>query len=414
MVDILKYSVGIDVASSNLEAGFGFLSKELLSKRGRSRTFANRKSGFKSLDAWITKQRKQTAKLSVIMEATGVYHENLAHYLHSKGYDIYVIVPNKAKSYLLSLGLRAKNDPIDSGGLTQMGLDQQHLEKWSPPSPVMRQLRGLTRHRQSIQQQITAVNNQLHAIKSGFYEYGSVKSSLRRAISFHKKQIREIDEEILFLLDQDVSLKTKIENYRATVNKIPTTTEVFVMLAVAFGAVAIAHWGSDMIVPFMKQFKVSLEAVGLTSLMSGFFWLIVIVTTIGLGLSFTKYRSLEGVGASRWGSVFIYILVATIGMHMNLGDVINNLGLFAIGIIWMLIHVTILLLVAKLIKAPFFFVAVGSQANVGGAASAPIVASAFSPSLAPVGVLMAVLGYALGTYGALICAYMMQAVSGGI
>ena len=79
----------------------------------------------------------------------------------------------------------------------------------------------------------------------------------------------------------------------------------------------------------------------------------------------------------------------------------------------MLIHVIILLVTAKIIKAPFFFVAVGSQANVGGAASAPIVASAFSPALAPVGVLMAVLGYALGTYGALICAYLMQGVAGG-
>ncbi|MDX1409694.1 MAG: DUF819 family protein, partial [Saprospiraceae bacterium] len=133
--------------------------------------------------------------------------------------------------------------------------------------------------------------------------------------------------------------------------------------------------------------------------------------TFGLTLSFTRARKLEGVGASRWGSVFIYVLVATIGMKMNLGEVFQNLGLFAIGIIWMAIHVLILFVVAKLIKAPFFFVAVGSQANVGGAASAPIVASAFNPSLAPVGVLMAVLGYALGTYGALICAYMMQAVS---
>jgi uncharacterized membrane protein len=224
-------------------------------------------------------------------------------------------------------------------------------------------------------------------------------------------------------------LKNKIEDYRATVNKIPTTTDAFVMLAVAFGGVALAHWGSDIITPYFSEVneasklardangvllyeKGKLVEWGLSSIMSGFFWLIVIVTTIGLGLSFTKYRSLEGVGASRWGSVFIYILVATIGMHMNLADVVNNLGLFAIGIIWMLIHVTILLLVAKVIKAPFFFVAVGSQANVGGAASAPIVASAFSPSLAPVGVLMAVLGYALGTYGALICAYMMEAVSG--
>ena len=99
-------------------------------------------------------------------------------------------------------------------------------------------------------------------------------------------------------------------------------------------------------------------------------------------------------------------------MKMNLGEVFKNLRLFAIGIIWMLVHVTILLTVAKIIKAPFFFVAVGSQANVGGAASAPVVASAFSPSLAPVGVLMAVLGYALGTYGAIICATLMQIVSG--
>jgi uncharacterized membrane protein len=119
---------------------------------------------------------------------------------------------------------------------------------------------------------------------------------------------------------------------------------------------------------------------------------------------------MEGVGASKWGSVFIYILVATIGMKMNLAEVFNNLELFAVGLIWMLIHVSILLLVAKLIRAPFFFVAVGSQANVGGAASAPIVASAFSPALAPVGALMAVLGYALGTYGALICAFLMRGV----
>jgi uncharacterized membrane protein len=124
-------------------------------------------------------------------------------------------------------------------------------------------------------------------------------------------------------------------------------------------------------------------------------------------------RNLEGVGASNWGSLFIYILVATIGMQMNIREVFDNLGLFAIGFVWMLSHATLLFVVGRLIKAPFFFIAVGSQANIGGAASAPIVASAFSPALAPVGVLLAVLGYALGTYGALITAYLMQMVSGG-
>jgi len=209
------------------------------------------------------------------------------------------------------------------------------------------------------------------------------------------------------------SLKKKMADYKASVSEIPTTTKLFMLLAVAFGGVALSHWGADLMTPFMKQSKETLEGMKLHSLMSHFFWLIVISTTIGVGLSFTRARSLEGVGASNWGSVCIFILVATIGMKMNLGEVYKHLGLFAIGIIWMLVHITILLVTAKIIKAPFFFVAVGSQANIGGAASAPVVASAFSPSLAPVGALMAVLGYGLGTIGAIICAEIMRGIAGG-
>lgn len=208
-------------------------------------------------------------------------------------------------------------------------------------------------------------------------------------------------------------LTEKVEGYSASVKREPTTLSTFQLLAIAFGGVALAHFGSDYIAPFFEQFEETLEAWRLTTLMSGFFWLIVISTTVGFLLSFTSARKLEGVGASRWGSVCIYILVATIGMQMNIGDIFSNLGLFAIGIIWMIIHVVILLFVAWMIKAPFFYVAVGSQANVGGAASAPVVASAFSPALAPVGAIMAVIGYALGTYGALVCAYLMQGAVGG-
>ncbi len=207
-------------------------------------------------------------------------------------------------------------------------------------------------------------------------------------------------------------LEQRVANYRASVETKPTTTKLFVLMAVAFGGVALAHWGADVMTPLMKNNAEALNKVGLNSLTSHFFWLIVISTTVGLILSFTRFRKLDGVGASTWGSIFIYFLVATIGMKMNLGEVVNNLGLFFIGITWMLVHVTLLLLVAKLIRAPFFFVAVGSQANIGGAASAPVVASAFSPSLAPVGVLMAVLGYAIGTVGALVCAYLMSGVAG--
>ena len=206
-------------------------------------------------------------------------------------------------------------------------------------------------------------------------------------------------------------LKKRIENYRASIARIPSTTDLFIILAIAFGATAIAHLGADIISPFMESKIAVLEKYNLNSLASHFFWLIVVATTLGLVVSFTSLKRYEGAGASKFGSVFIYILVATIGMKMNLLEAFQNMHYFVIGLIWMLVHVSLLLFVAKLIKAPFFFVAVGSQANVGGAASAPIVASAFSTALAPVGVLLAVLGYALGTYGAIICAQLMMLVS---
>lgn len=204
-------------------------------------------------------------------------------------------------------------------------------------------------------------------------------------------------------------LKEKVRAFRAKLERIPTTTDMFILLAVAFGGVALAHFLADTTQPIMAANSEALKALRLDSLLSGFFWLVLFATTIGVIYSFIpSIRQLEGIGASRWGSITIYILVATIGMQMDINEVSKNLGLFAIGFIWIITHVAILLIVAKIIRAPFFFVAVGSQANVGGAASAPVVASAFSTSLAPVGVLMAVLGYALGTYMALVCALLMQ------
>ena len=200
-------------------------------------------------------------------------------------------------------------------------------------------------------------------------------------------------------------LKNKIDAYQAQIMKIPNTADTMRVLSIGFGITAVAHFGADLIAPWIFQNAPLLAKFSLTS---KFFWLIVISTTLAVFLSFTKARELEGVGASRIGSVFIYILVATIGMKMNIVAIFDNPGLFIVGLIWMMIHAGMLISVAKFIKAPFFFMAVGSQANVGGAASAPIVASAFHPSLAPVGVLLAVLGYAMGTYGAWLCGVLMQ------
>jgi uncharacterized membrane protein len=183
-----------------------------------------------------------------------------------------------------------------------------------------------------------------------------------------------------------------------------------VILGIGFGVTGFSHWAADILAPFFGTNYPQLKQYSLDSV---FFWIVVIATTAGLLLSFTKARKLEGAGASRMGSVLLYVLVATIGMQMDLMAVFDNPIFFLIGILWMFFHILIMSIVAYVIKAPFFYVAVGSQANVGGAASAPIVASAFDPSLAPVGVLLAVLGYAIGTYGGYLSGLMMQAISGG-
>ena len=221
-----------------------------------------------------------------------------------------------------------------------------------------------------------------------------------------------MDDKINKWFDADVSsiddLKRRVEQYKEQIMRIPETNDTIRVLAIGFGITGIAHLGADTIAPAIKNAAPELARFSLTS---GFFWLIVISTTIAILLSFTKLREIEGVGASRIGSVFIYILVATIGMKMDILSIFDNPSLFIIGLIWMTIHAILLIIVAKIIKAPFFFLAVGSKANVGGAASAPILASAFHPSLAPVGVLLAVMGYAIGTYGAWLCGILMQVVS---
>ena len=205
-------------------------------------------------------------------------------------------------------------------------------------------------------------------------------------------------------------VRARVEAYRAEVTRVPELTDTMIVLGAGFGVTGICHFLADRIAPWLAANAPALERFSLTS---SFFWLVVFATTGGLLLSGTRARELEGVGASRIGSALLYVLIASVGMQMNLLAVTENPGLFAVGAVWITFHALVLLAVAKLIRAPYFFLAVGSQANVGGAASAPIVASAFHPALAPVGVLLAVLGYALGTYGAWLCGQLMRVVAAG-
>ena len=218
-------------------------------------------------------------------------------------------------------------------------------------------------------------------------------------------------------LKADVSaiedLKVKVTRFAEKITRVPTMKDYVMMLFFAFGVVGLAHLSGDTLSTYLTgNFESVRDSKSFISFLgSNFFWMVVIATLAGVCLSFTRARNYEGAGASKIGGLFVYILVATIGMKMDLGEVLKNPGLILIGFIWILIHAGLLILVAKLIRAPYFFLAVGSQANVGGAASAPVVAAEFHPSLASVGVLLAVLGYAVGTGGALLCALLMEIAS---
>ena len=208
-------------------------------------------------------------------------------------------------------------------------------------------------------------------------------------------------------------LKTKVSEYTSSITRIPSVKDMIMIAGIAFSAVGFSHWGSNVLTKFLKSRFESVNdpTTFVSTFGDQFFWMVTFATLAGILMSFTKLKEYEGAGASKMGSVFIYILVATIGMKMDLTSVLSNPGLLIVGLIWISIHALLLIIVAKIIKAPYFFLSVGSQANIGGAASAPIVATEFHPSLASVGVLLAVFGYVIGTYGALLSAYLMEIVA---
>ena len=204
-------------------------------------------------------------------------------------------------------------------------------------------------------------------------------------------------------------LRDRVASYQAQHARIPVLGDLMVMAGVAFGAVALAH---GLAAPLADWFAANVSWASSVSMDKPFVWVVMLATFIGLGLSFTRVRELEGVGASKWGSMFLYFLIACIGMQMDLLALLEKPWLFALGVLWIGVHIVLLWLAGKLLKVPFFYFAIASQSNIGGPASAPVLATAFHPALAPVGVLLGTLGYAVGTGAAYVVGITLRAMAG--
>ena len=195
-----------------------------------------------------------------------------------------------------------------------------------------------------------------------------------------------------------------VENLNLTINsnskQIPTSFNsllaiVAIGMTLGYLALIIGQWLPD---------------VG--SILTSFGWTIIVVSAIGIALSFTKLSELDYVGSSHVGNLFLYILLATIGAKANIAQVSNLPIYIVVGIFWILCHAIILFLGGRILKAPMFLIATSSQANIGGVVSAPIVATVYKKSLAPVGLLMGVMGNIIGIYAGLFTAWLLSLVSG--
>lgn len=209
-MDIIKQVVGIDVSKDTLAVCYGTVDLQQNQQITESATFTNNIKGFQELMSYAQNKRGQLkAPLYFVMEATGIYYENLAYFLNEKHQKVIVILPNKTKNYSKTLSIKSKTDPLDARMITQFGLERQ-MQIWSVPSPLMKAIKALTREYQSKKDIATQIKNQLHAEK---YSHKPLKESLKRnqaSLAFFEKQLTEIEKQIKDLVKQDDDLNDRI------------------------------------------------------------------------------------------------------------------------------------------------------------------------------------------------------------
>ena len=214
MINLLCQNVGVDVSKDSLDVVFSTLDMERRVRVKASRKFSNTPAGFRQLQRWVESKRTAEVELRVLMEATGVYYEQLAWFLHQQRYQVSVILPTKAKRYLQALGNKSKNDRIDAKGLARMGLEQL-LPLWQPLSENIYQLRLLTRQLEDFTNQRTVFFNQLHALGHSAFAVKQVEKSLKKMVRTLDKSIQELEEAIRELIYQDPLLAERVEKILA-------------------------------------------------------------------------------------------------------------------------------------------------------------------------------------------------------
>lgn len=209
MAQIIKYVIGSDISKDTFEACFGSIDINQETKISKSKNFKNSEEGFNALLKWVKESIKDKAPVWFVMEATGVYFENLAFYLAEKDENINVILPTKAKHYKQSTEVKTKNDKIDANTLTRLGLERQ-LDEWNIPSEFMRTIKELSREHKSLKDMGTQIKNQIHAKKSSHNPNKSVLKRLSSLLALIEKQENDIENELRKNVKSQPEIEQKI------------------------------------------------------------------------------------------------------------------------------------------------------------------------------------------------------------
>jgi transposase len=212
MAKVLKYAIGLDIAKDKFDACLAMIDEmQNVTIKSSKSGIPNSDKGFNELLSWVGKHLKKDLPKVFCMEATGIYYEQLAWFLHQQELSVSVLVPHKARYYIRSLGIKSKDDKIDAKGLAMMAA-QQSLKEWSPISNQIYELRQLTRFYQQLQDTRTMLRNQLQAMVCGRLENKEVVDGLKSLITATEDQIKEIGLDIELSIRKDLVLLKKVED----------------------------------------------------------------------------------------------------------------------------------------------------------------------------------------------------------
>lgn len=208
---ILKQNVGIDLSMEKFDINISVIDSQFAKHCQGTSQFENNHKGFLSLMKWINKHKNNELEESYTIEFTGVYYEQLAYFLREQNKVVHMVIPSKSKKYCESLSIASKTDKLDAQSLAWMGLER-NLKTWEPLSPVFLSLRTLTREREELLKEKTAVLNRLHAVNHKSTTYlGSLKRYHAR-MDLIMAQIDEIEKEMRSLIHDDEKLNEKFKN----------------------------------------------------------------------------------------------------------------------------------------------------------------------------------------------------------